>query len=126
VPVELGSVSVGPGGQEGALAVWKERAGRVHGVQILEAAFRERVAELRMCRTADPEWMPGAEHVVVEPGLGQLRRADRASELRLALEYDDSPTRAREERAAGKRIHSAADDDRVVLSHVRARETRRP
>src|SRR6185437_7727598 len=108
VPVELGSVSLGPGGQGSALAIRKERAGRVHGVQILEAAFGERVAELRMCRTTDPEWMPSAEHVVVEPGLGQLRRADCAAELRLALEHGDSPTCAREERAAGKRVHSAA------------------
>jgi len=78
-----------------------------------------RVVALAMLLFASEAW--AAKIAVVVEGA-----ADRAAELRLALEHGDSPTRAREERAACKRVHSAADDDRVVLSHVRARETRRP
>ena len=99
--------------------------GRQLGVQVLEPARRELVAELRVRRAADPERMPRAEDVVVEPGLGQLRRVDRAAEPVVALEHADAPARAREQRAARERVDAAADDDRVVVSHPRAPGTRR-
>ena len=61
------------------------------GVQVLEPAGRELVAEHRVRGAADPERMPGGEHVVVEAGLGDLRRLDRAAEPVVALEHADAP-----------------------------------
>ena len=57
---------------------------------------RELVAELCVRGTADPERVPGAEHVVEEPRLGQLLGLDRAAEPVVALEHADAPVRARE------------------------------
>src|SRR5439155_9356729 len=67
VALELRRVWVGGRSQEGALAVREQRAGRLLGVQVFEAAFAERGAELGMCGASDPEWMPRAEDVVVKP-----------------------------------------------------------
>src|SRR6185436_5016779 len=99
------------------------RRGRMVGVQVLEPAPGELLAELGVRRAADPERMPGAEDVVEVAGLGQLGRADAAAELRLALEDAHAPAATRQQRGTGERVDPAADDDRV--SHARARGTRR-
>ena len=85
-------------GEERALAVRERRRRRVLGVQVLEPARGELVAELRVRRPADPERMPGAEDVVQEAGLGQLRGLDRAAEL---------VARARARRRASRRARAA-------------------
>ena len=50
------------------------------GVDVAQAVAREVGLELRMHRPADPERVPGTEHVVEEAGLGQLLGLDRAAE----------------------------------------------
>ena len=95
-------------------------------VEVLEPARGELVAQLGMGRAADPERMPGAEDIMQEARLGQLRRLDRSPQLCLALEHADAPAAPREQRGARKRVDAAADDDGVVLSHVRAAGTPRP
>ena len=127
VPVELLRVRVRAPEQEGRLAVGIERRRRVVGVQVLEPTRRELVPELRVRRAADPERMPGAERVVEEAGPGQRLGLDRAAEPVVALEDDDAPVRAGEERRARQRVDPAADEDRVVVSHPgQAAGTRRP
>ena len=111
--LELLGVRVGGSQQEGALAVREERRGRQLGVQVLEPASRELLAQLRVRSPADPERVPGAEDVVEISGLGDLGRPDRASELVLALEDADTPTAAREQGRARERVDAAADDDGV-------------
>ena len=86
------------------------------GVQVLEPARRELVSELRVRRAADPKRMPGAEDVVLEPGLGELRGLDRAAELGAALEHANIPAGPGQQRSAGQGVDPAADDDRVVVS----------
>ena len=98
---ELARVALGVAQQERRVAVGERRRGRQLGVQILEPARRELVAELRVRGAADPERMPRAEDVVEEAGLGQLRRVDRAAEPVVPLEHADAP--ARPSRAAHRR-----------------------
>src|SRR5206468_9284378 len=114
VPVELLRVRVRAPEQEGRLAVRIERRRWVVGVQVLEPTRRELVPELRVRRAADPERMPGAEDVVVEPGLGELRGLNRTPEVPAALEDANVPAGPSQQRRAGKRIDPAADDDRVM------------
>jgi len=125
VSLELGRIAVSARRQERALSVRVERPRRVLRVEVLETALCELLAEQRMGRTPDPEWMPGAEDVVPEARLGQLGRFDRAAELCLAFEHADAPAGAEEEGCAGERVDPAADDDCVVVSHGRAPGTRR-
>jgi len=56
--------------------------------------LREVVAELRVRRTAHPQWMPRTEQIVQEPGLAELGGADRAAEPVVSLEDADAPARA--------------------------------
>ena len=95
------------------------------GVQVLQPALAELGAELGMCRAPDPEWMPRAEHIVVEARLGELGRAHRATQLCLAFEHGHAPASACQERSACERVDAAPDQDGVVVSHARARGTRR-
>src|SRR3984893_4062513 len=125
VALELRCVRVGAGREEDAFAVREQRAGRVLCVQVLQSTLRERRPELRVRRTTDPERMPGAEHVVVEARLGELGRAYRPAQLRLTLEHGYAPTGQGEERRTRERVDAAADHDSVVVSHARARGTRR-
>ena len=120
VAVELGRVRVGAAEQERRLAVGERGGRRQLGVQVLEAARGELVAEQRVGRAADPERMPAREHVVVEAGLGDLGRSDAAAEPVVALEHDDVPAGAREQRAAGERVDPAPDEDDVRLGRARA------
>ena len=69
----------------------KSGAGRKLGVQVLEPARGEVVAEERVRGAADPERVPGREDVVVEAGLGDLGRLDRAAEPVVPLEHADAP-----------------------------------
>ena len=117
VPLELLGVAVGAAEQERCLAVGEGRGGRVLGVQVLEPARGEVVAELRMRRTAHPEGVPRTEDVVVEAGLGDLGRVDRAAEPVVALEHAHAPARAGEKGAARERVDAAADEDGVEVSH---------
>ena len=102
VPVELGRVPVGVGGEERGDAVGVQRPGRMLGVQILEPVGAESLAELRMGRPADPEGMPRAEHVVDESRLGELRSLDRAAELVVRFEDANAPAAAGEKRSGGE------------------------
>ena len=123
---ELACVPLGVAEEERGLAVREGgRRGQVR-VEVLEPARRELAAELGVRGAADPERMPGAEDVVDEARLGDLRRVDRTAEPVVALEHADAPAAASEQRAARQRIDTAADDHRVVLSHLRAPGTRRP
>ena len=114
VAVELGGVRLGGAQQERALAVREERPRRQLRVQVLEPVPREVVAELRVRGAADPERMPRAEDVVVEPRLGDLGGLDRAAEPVVPLEHADVPARLREQRTAGEAVDPRADDDGVV------------
>jgi hypothetical protein len=116
VPVELGGVRLGGPEQGGALAVRVQRRRRELGVQVLEPVRCERVAELRVRGPAHPERVPGAEHVGLEAGLGDLGRLDRAAEPVVALEHTDVPATLREQRRTGETVDARADDDRVVIS----------
>ena len=117
---ELSRVALRVAQQEGGLAVRKGgRRGQV-GVEVLEAALGELVAELRVRGAADPERVPRGEDVVDEPGLRDLGRADRAAEPVVSLEHADVPASADEERSARERVDPAADDDCVELVHRRA------
>jgi hypothetical protein len=120
VAVELGRIRLGGPQQERALAVGVQRARRQLGVQVLEPVSPEVVAELRVRRATDPERMPCAEDVVVEPRLRQLRGLDRTAEPVVALQHAHVPPRLREQSGAREPVDAAADDDRVVVSHVRA------
>ena len=122
---ELVRVRLGGAQEERRFAVGVRGRGRQLGVEVLETARRELVAELRVRRAADPERVPRAEDVVQEPGLRQLRGLDRAAEPVVPLEHAHAPAPAREQRAARERVDAAADDDRVVVSHPRASGTRR-
>ena len=125
VPVKLGGVPVGARRQERRLSVREEGRGRVLGVQVLEAALGKLVAQFGVRRAADPQRMPGAEHVVQEAGLAELRRLDRAAGLLLRLEHADPPPAAREERRCREGVDAATDDCDVEVSHPRASGTRR-
>ena len=114
----LGGVGAGVRREERAAPVRERRRGRMLRVQVLEPAGGELVSQLGMRRPADPERVPGTEHVVEVPVLRELGRSDRPAELRLALEQADVPPGAREQRAARERVDAAADDDGVVLSHA--------
>src|SRR5204863_1339668 len=46
--------------EERTLAVGEQRGGRMLGVEVLESAHSELVAQLGMRRAADPKRMPGA------------------------------------------------------------------
>ena len=96
------------------------------GVEVRQPALGESGSQLGVRRAADPEGMPGAEDIVVEPRLRELGRAHRAAQLRLTLEDGDAPAGARQERRARKRVDAASDENGVVVSHARARGTRRP
>ena len=100
--VELRCVCVGVRREERAVAVREQRARWVLGVQVLQAALGQSRPELGMRRAADPEWMPGAEDVVMEAGIRQVGGAHRAAQLRFALDDGDAPACAREECRAGK------------------------
>ena len=113
-------VRVGGAKQERRLAVRIGRAGREVGVQVLEPAGGEVVAEQGVRRAADPERMPGGEHVVPEARLGDLGGLDRAAEPVVPLEHADAPAGTGEQRAAGERVDAAPDQHRVVLSHLAA------
>ncbi len=104
--------------EERGCAIGKRGRGRQIGVQILEPARREIVAELRVRRASNPERVPRAEDVVQIAGLGELGCVNRAAEPVVSLEHADAPTGAREQCAAGKRVDAAADDDCVVVSHA--------
>ena len=121
---ELGGVAVGGAQEERALAVRERGRRREVGVQVLEAVPRELVAELRMRRPADPERMPRAEDVVLEPRRGDLGGLDRAAEPVVALEHAHVPAALREQRRAREAVDARADDDRVVVSQ-RSPGTRR-
>ena len=107
------------------MPVGKRGRRRQGGIQVLEPARSEVVAELGVRSAADPQRMPRAEDVVVEARLGELGAVNRAAEPVVPLEHADVPARAREQRAARERIDAAADDDRVEVSHRRAPGTRR-
>ena len=79
--------------QERRLAVGERGRRRQLGVQVLEAARGELVAEQGVRRAADPERMPAREHVVVEAGLGDLGGPDAAAEPVVALEHDRRASR---------------------------------
>ena len=115
--VELLRVRIRAPEQERRLAVRRERRRRIVGVQILEPTRRELLAELRVRRAPKPERMPGAEGVVQEPWLGELRGLDRTPEVPAALEHADVPPGPRQQRRARQRVDAAADEDRVVVSH---------
>src|SRR5205807_1480094 len=91
VAVELRCVRIGGAQQERAFTVGIERPGRELRVQILEPVPRQVVTELRVRRAADPQRMPRAEYVVLEAGLRDLRRLDRAAEPVVAFEDADVP-----------------------------------
>ena len=59
------------------------------------------------------ERVEGAEDVVDEPGLGQLRAADGAARLRLRLEHVDVPAGVREQVRRHEPVRPGADHDRV-------------
>ena len=87
--------------QEKRRASIRERGRRGQlGVEVLEPARRELVAELGVRGAADPERMPRAVDVVQEPRLGQLLGLDRAAEPVVPLEHADAPLRPREQRGA--------------------------
>jgi hypothetical protein len=102
VPVELGGVRVGRPQQEGGFAVREDAAGRVLGVQVLEAPRGEVFAEEPARRAADPERVPAREDVVMEARLGDLGGLDRAAEPVVSLEDADAPAGAGEQRAGGE------------------------
>ena len=118
--LELRGICVGVRGEERARAVREQRAGRVLGVQVLEPALGKGGTELCMCRAADPERMPRAEHVVMEARLGELGCPHSAAQLSFAFEDGHAPAATCQERRAGKRVDAAADEDSVVVSHARA------
>jgi hypothetical protein len=72
------------------------------GIQVLEPALGKRLAKLGMRGAAYPEWMPGAEDVVVETWLGELSRPDRSAQLRLAFENGHAPAGTCQECGAGE------------------------
>jgi hypothetical protein len=94
-------------------------------VQVFETALCQLLTELGMRGAADPERMPRTEDVMPKTGLGQLGGADCATELVLTFQHRDVPAAAGKQSRAGKRVDAAADDDRIVVSHERARGTRR-
>ncbi len=85
---ELARVALRVAQQEGRLAVGKRRPGRQLGVEVLEPARREIVAEQRVRGAADPERMPRAEDVVRQtpapsaPPCGSRRPASRCARAR--------------------------------------------
>ena len=109
---ELRRVRLGGAQQERRLAVREQRARRQLGVQVLEPARGQVVAEQRVRGAADPERVPGAEDVVPEARLGELRRPDRAAEPVVPLEHADAPAGAREQRAAGERVSNTYSSGR--------------
>ena len=62
----------------------------------------ELIAELSVSGTADPERVPGTEHVVEEPVLRELVRLDGAAEPVVPLEDADAPPALRKERTGGE------------------------
>ena len=90
MPLELDGVRVGARGQERGFAVREQRAGRMLGVEVLEPALCEVVAELGVGRASNPQRVPRAEDVVPESRCGQLGRLDRAAELVLRLNHADA------------------------------------
>jgi hypothetical protein len=92
---------------------WPGPARRQLGVHVLEPEAAEVVGQLRVRRGADEERMPGREHLVDEPGLGDLRGPDRAAEPVLALEHEHPLAALREQRRAGERVDPAADEDGI-------------
>ena len=119
--VELLRVRVRAAEQKRRIAVRIERRSWILGVPVLEPASRQLVAELRVRRAADPERMPGAEDIVLEPGVGELRRLNGPTKVLAALEHANVPPAPRQQRGASERIDAAADEDRVVVGHERDR-----
>jgi hypothetical protein len=113
VPLELGGVRLGSPKEEGGLAVGEDGSARVLGVQVLESARREVVAQEPARGAADPERMPAREDVVAEAGLRDLRRLDRAAEPVVPLEDADRPACSCQQGAGGERVDPAPDDDGV-------------
>jgi hypothetical protein len=114
VALEFLDVGLVRGREEDALAVGKERAGRQLGVEVLEPARVQLVAELGVGGRAHEEWVPGGEDLVREARLGDLRRPDRAAEVVVALEHEHALPRPGEERSPCERIDPAPDEDDVV------------
>ncbi len=121
---ELSGIALGGAQEKGAVAFGERCRRGMLGVQILEPVPRELVAELRVRRPAHPQRMPGAEHVVLEPGHGDLGGLDGAAEPVVSLEHAHVPPAPREESRAREAVDAAPDDDRVVVSQ-RSPETRR-
>ena len=117
--VELGDVRLHRRLQEHRRAVGVCRARRQVGVQILETAPVELVAELGVRRGAREERVPGAHHLVGEAGQRVVRlRADGAPEPVRPLEHADAPAVSGEERAGGERVDSRPDEDGVEPGHA--------
>ncbi len=72
------------------------------GVQVLEPALGKRLAKLGVRGAAHPEWMPGAEDVVVETRLGELSCTDSSAQLRLPFEDGHAPAGTCQECGAGE------------------------
>ena len=121
VALELLDVGLVRGREEDALAVGEERACRQLGVQVLEAARVQLVAELSVGGRAHEERVPRGEDLVREAGLGDLRRPDRAAEVVVALEHEHALPGAGQERGSGERVDAAPDEDDVV-AHERVSE----
>jgi hypothetical protein len=117
--VELGDVRLERGPEEHRGTI-REGGGRGEvGVDVFEAAAVEVVGELRIGRGALEERVPGAQHLVREPGRRVVGfRPDRAAEPVRALEDADLPSVPREERRGGQRVDPRAHQDRVVGRHA--------
>jgi hypothetical protein len=113
-----GDVRLEVGGQERRLAVGEQRRGREVGVEVLDAAAAELLAELRVGPRGGEERVPAREHLVPETGHRQLGRVDRAAEPRVALEDADPPAAPGEERPADHGVDAAADEHRVDHLHL--------
>ena len=113
VPVELGRIGVGVAQQEGASPSGYSVAVGCSVFRYSSPCRPGRHPAARG-RAAHPERVPGAEDVVVEPRLRDLRGLDRAAEPVVPLEHADAPAGLREQRRAGEPVDAAADDDGVV------------
>ena len=83
------------------------------------------VLELRVGGRADEQRVPPGEHLVNEPGLGDLGGLDRTADVVVALEHEHALSGLGQQRGAGERVDAAADEDDVVGSGHRPTSSRR-
>ena len=85
----------------------------------------EVVLELSVGGGAHEQRVPPGEHLVKEPGLGDLGGLDRATEVVVALEHEHALSGLGQQRGAGERVDAAADEDDVVGPAHRPTSSRR-